>query len=96
MSFPNIEKTKDKKYLYDNLSEEQLKIIDDVLDSYWNGKIDLNIPRFEDDTPDFCGEFELIINDKDYKETGYEITIIKWIEDFEDTGYLVDVMEEIK
>ena len=94
--YPRIDETRDKQYLYDNLPEKQLCMIEDVLNAYGQGRIDIEIPRYEDDgTVDFCGEFEIIINDSSYVCNGFEIMIIKWIEDFEDTGYMVECLQDI-
>lgn len=91
--YKNINQTSDRQLLYDNLSQENLLMIDDVLDAYFSGRIDLKIPRFENGDVDFCGEFELIKKDFSYPEYGSEILILKWVEDFEDTGYLIECLE---
>lgn len=90
MKFKNIEKTKDKQYLYDNLSNERLKEIDDILEGYFCDKIDVIVPIFANGEPDFCGEFKLIINDDTYEKTGNELLVLRWVEDYENTGYMVD------
>ena len=71
---------------------EFLKQIDDILEAYSLGRIDFIEPRYEDGEPDFDGEYKLIINDKTYKETGWELLVLKWIEGHENTGYVVECM----
>ena len=97
--FKYIEVCGDEQYLYDNLNEEGLTVIDNILEAYWNGKIDIIAPHFEDDEEqevDFCGDFKVIINDKSYVETGFEELIMRWINDWEDTGYMVEYMKDEK
>lgn len=92
MLYKEIDLTKDKQYLYDNLSEDSLDIIEYVLEAYGDSKIDLEGPRYPDGEPDLFGEFKLIVKDNTYKRTGYELLILKWVEDFENTGYLLECM----
>lgn len=94
MEYKNIEKTSDKQYLYNNLSGEKLKEIDDILGAYFSGKINFIVPRLENGEPDFCGEFKLIINDDTYEKTGNELLVLRWVEDYEDTGYMVDCIKD--
>lgn len=70
-----------------------MKQIDDILNAYFSGKIDFIVPRYEDGEPNFYGEFEIIINDNTYQENGNELLIMKWVEDFECTDYLIECME---
>ena len=79
-----------KQYLYDSLSERSLDIIEYILDGYFNEKIDLIKPTFEDGEPNFDGEFNLAINDNTYKENGYEILVLKWVENCEDIEYIIN------
>lgn len=74
------------------MSNEKLKEIDDILEAYFRDKIDFVVPVFENGEVDFCGEFELIINDDAYEKTGNELLVMKWVEDYEDTGYLMECM----
>lgn len=93
MKYKNIERTADRQLLYDSLSVDTLNEIDAILGAYFEGRIDFQEPRFENGEPDFCGDYELIIIDKDYKELGNELLVMKWIEDRENTGYLIECME---
>lgn len=88
--YPFIEKTKDKQYLYNHLSEPALKDIEHILEAYSIGAIDFEVPEYEDGTPDFSGEFKLIIVDDSYEKIGCELLVLKWIEDYEDTEYLIE------
>lgn len=94
--YKNIEGCTDKQYLYDNLSDNALQIIDNVIEAYYSNRIDFVEPRFEDGEPDFCGEFELTIKDNSYEKNGNELLILKWVEDYEDTEYMVECLQEIK
>lgn len=91
--FKNIENVSDKKSLYESLSENSLEIIDSVLEAYNKGEIDIIIPRTDDDEPDFDGEFTLNIVDDTYIETGWELLILKWVNDYEYTDYLIECFE---
>ena len=95
MKFKNIEQCSDKKYLFDNLNENSLKEIDRILEAYWNNQIDILVPGR--DTGDYdLSNSELIVKDKGYRENGFELLVIKWIEDWEDTGYLVDCFKDME
>lgn len=93
IKYENIEMVSDRKYLYEHLSNRSLKLIDDILGAYFQGKIDFEAPRFENGEPDFTGEYQLIINDTSYQENGYELIVMKWVEDHETTGYMVDCFD---
>lgn len=88
--FNNIEHVSDKKSLYEFLSEDSLEIIDSVLEAYNKGKIDIIVPSTDDDEPDFDGEFTLNIVDDTYIETGWELLILEWVNDYEYTSYLIE------
>lgn len=94
MQYGNIEKTADKQRLYDNLPERTLKEVDEILGAYFSERIDLEIAKFEYGESDFCGECELIVKDSNYVETGNELLVLKWVEDFEDTDYLIECLKE--
>lgn len=99
MIYKEIEHTADKDMLYKYLVEAELDTIETVLRAYSEGKIDIIEPRDENGEPDFDGEFELIINDENYVETGFEAPILKWINDWESTDYIIELFsdqEEIK
>lgn len=87
--FPLLCKTADYEILLEDLDIVSLVIVEETLNNYFNGNIDMIVPRTENDEPDFYGEFELIINDNNYIENGYELLIMKWIDDFESTDYLI-------
>ena len=88
--FSNISLCTDKELLYESLDYVGLKIIDDILFAHFNNDIDIIEPRFNNGEPDFCGEFELVINDKKYRENGFEMLILKWVNDYESVDYLID------
>jgi hypothetical protein len=88
--FTNIEACSDKEYLYKNLNTESLNLIEDILEAYNSDKIDFITPRYENGEPDFYGDFKLVVNDESYIENGTELLVLKWYEDYEDTGYLVE------
>lgn len=92
MKYKEIERTKDRQCLYDNLSKENLDVIEHILRAYNDGKIDFAVPRYPDGEPDLFGEFALIVKDNMYKQTGQELLVLKWVEDFESTGYLLECM----
>ena len=94
MRYSNLEKCSDYEYLKTNLSASAMKIVEGILDAYWNGRIDMIVPRDVDGEPLFDGEFKLIIRDKFYRENGLELLVMKWVEDMECTGYLTECLEE--
>lgn len=91
-TYKNIEQCADKDILLSSLSEKQLDLIESTLEAYRNETIGFNEPCYEDGTPDFSGNYELIINDTAYTPNGFELTILKWVEDREDTGYMIDAV----
>lgn len=92
--YPIIDGCADKEYLYSNLSNRELALIEGILSAYTQGRIDLHIDRYDDGTVKFDGDHELVVNDSSYKSVGIEIPVIMWYESFEDTGYLVDVVRD--
>lgn len=94
--YPEIDRCSDKQYLYDNLTHFVLSWIEKILEFYNSGKIDLLIPRFDNDEIDFDGEWKLIIKNKSYKANGNEVLVLKWYEGFEDTGYLVGCLSSLE
>ena len=92
--FPYISFCSDACMLYNNLDYDVLKIIDDILEAERKERIELIDPRFEDGEPDFCGNFELIIHDKTYFENGIEKLILKWLNGYECTDYLIDCLRD--
>lgn len=95
MQYQILSETTDYECLLHNFNCKQLKTIRDILEAYPN-RIDLQIPRYDDGMVDFCGDFELIIKDKTYQPNGYEILVLKWIEDYENTGCLVEILQEME
>lgn len=92
-SYRNIYGCKDKRYLFESLSREELETVENILKAY-GGKIDLDIPRDAyTGEIDFEGEFKLIIEDESYEEVGIEVTVLKWYESLEDTSYMIDVVQ---
>lgn len=94
-SFLYVLNTRDFESLKSHLSLDSLKVIDNILDAYYHNKIDINIP------PDGNGNFNFedvsfSIRDFAYKETGFELLVLKWIENMEDTGYLIDCFEDVQ
>lgn len=90
VTYNNIEQCADKNYLYASLNDEILKEIDNILGAYFNGLIDFIEPRDNHGEPDFTGKYELVIKDKEYKPCGSELLVLEWIEDRENTDYLID------
>lgn len=86
--YTNIKKTRDKEYLYSNLSDMDLQNIEYILEAYFSERIDLVFPD------DYCGDFTLSVKDKSYTENGCELLVLKWCEDIESTDYMVGCMQE--
>lgn len=92
--FKCISECEDKNYLFQKLSVSELQTVENILQAYSEGKIDLDIPRDVDTNEiNFDGEFNLIIDEQPYEEIGIEVTVLKWYESLEDTGYMVDVVQ---
>lgn len=92
--FKCISECADKNYIFRNLSVPEIHTVENILQAYKDGKIDLDIPRDVDSSEiDFDGEFNLIINEPSYEEVGIEVTVLKWYESHEDTGYMVEVVQ---
>lgn len=92
--FKCISECEDKNYLFQKLSVSELQTVENILQAYSEEKIDLDIPRDVDTNEiNFDGEFNLIIDEQPYEEIGIEVTVLKWYESLEDTGYMVDVVK---
>lgn len=92
--FRCINECSDKNYLFQKLSVSELQTVENILKAYSEGEIDLDIPRDADtEEINFDGDFNLVINEQTYKEIGIEVTVLKWYESLEDTGYMVDVVQ---
>ena len=87
--FKNIKDCADGELLLSKLTKKALQDIEHVLDAYEKGDIDFISPRDEYGNPD-TGDYELVINNKNYKENGTELLVMKWVESHESTEYLLD------
>ena len=92
--YHNLEACSDFKYLNTHLTEKHLSEIEYILEAYSTNKIDLIIPRDEKEEIVWEGDWDIIINDKNYRRIGGEILVLKWYEGFEDTGYLIECYKE--
>lgn len=54
----------------------------------------MDLHENEDGSVDF-ENIDLVIKDPSYKANGFELLILKWYEDYEDTGYLIECLEEL-
>lgn len=84
----------DFKYLKEYLPDKSLSYIEKILEAYKEQKIDLIIPRNEDDTIVWDGDWDITIMDKNYKKIGCETLVLKWYEGFEDASYVIDCFME--
>lgn len=84
-----VENTREFQTLSNKLNNEELLLIDTVLSAYAHGKIDIDLPSNED------GGFDLVVKDPSYKVNGFELLILKWYEDYENTEYLIECLEEL-
>ena len=75
---------RDWKILKANLSAKDISIIREIMEAYNRGEID-----FEEDE----GEYFLIINDESYKETDFELLVLRWLEDRVETETLIEIMK---
>lgn len=85
----HVQATKDYRVLVDNLTVHQLAYIERALKKYSEGEIILNENRDADGNINF--ENIKVLN-KDGSESEYAV-IIKWFEDFEDTGYMMEFVK---
>lgn len=92
--YHNLEACSDFKSLNTHLTEKHLSEIEYILEAYSKNKIVLIIPRDEKDEIVWEGDWDIIINDKNYRRIGGEILVLKWYEGFEDTGYLIECYKE--
>lgn len=88
-----VEKTRDFQLLNDKLNNEKILLIDTILSAYIHGKIDMDLHENEHGSVDF-ENIDLVIKDPSYKANGFELLILKWYEDYEDAGYLIECLEE--
>lgn len=92
--FPNISMTADANMLYETLEYDTLFKINEILGAHFKNKIDIIEPRFDDDTPNFEGAFEIVYIDENYVPCGFEKLILKWVNDYECTDYLIDCLRK--
>lgn len=91
--FPRISFCSDAYMLYDALEYDILKSINDILEAEGKNRIELIEPRFGDE-PDLDREFTLVIHDESYIEKGIEKLILKWVNDYECTDYVIECCRE--
>ena len=89
-----LEECNDFKCLDDYLTDSHLSEIENILIAYKTNKIDLVIPRDENDEIVWEGDWETTVIDSNYERTGSETLILKWYEGFEDTGYVINCFME--
>ena len=92
--FWHIEQCCDKQYLYEHLNESELQLIEDILRAESDGKISLSEDQYDGNGNCDFDTLDIIIHDETYVQNGYELLVLKWINDFEDTGYLVECIHE--
>lgn len=92
MQFHFIDECRDSRKLYDSLDGKELAAIETILRAYKDGKIDFLEPRDKNKEPDPNGHFKLITS-VSYKETGFELDVLKWYNDFIDTECLIDIIK---
>ena len=88
--YPNLSICADYKFLLDFLEDKDLDEIENILESYILGKIQLIIPRDKNEEVDWMEDWETTVVDSNYEITGSETLVLKWYEGFEDTGYLIE------
>lgn len=86
----HVQKTKDYRNLVDTLTVQQLAYIEKALQMYSDGWIILDENRDADGNINFEN---IKVSNHDGTESEYAV-IIKWYEDYEDTGYMIDVVKE--
>lgn len=91
--FARIRMTKDATLLFRSLPETTLNIIEHVLKGFFKEQIMLDEPYTSDGEPDYDGTFDIIIKDKDYVLNGCELPVLLWINDHEDTHWLIDLFD---
>lgn len=92
MQFHFIDECRDSNKLHSNLDGKELAVIEAILRAYKDGKIDFLEPRDKNKEPDPNGHFKLITS-VSYKETGFELDVLKWYNDYIDTECLIDIIK---
>lgn len=90
-----VSETKDFEMLKAQLNIESLRLIDNIYHDYNRGRIDLDVPRDENGNFNF-EDVKLFFKDPYYEETGFELVVLKWLEDMEDTGYLIECFKDVQ
>lgn len=89
LKLQQIKLTKDYRILVDNLTVQQLAYIEKAVKKYLEGEIILNDNRDAERNINFEN---IEIKNNDGSDSDYAV-IIKWYEDFEDTGYMMDFVK---
>lgn len=92
--FLHIEQCRDKQYLYEHLNESELQLIEDILQAESYGKISLSEVQYDGNGNFDFDTLDIIIHDETYVQNGYELLVLKWINDFEDTGFLTECIHK--
>ena len=92
VKYPHLSLSDDYEYLKESLSEEALSELEGILDAYDKDRIDFELKK---DPSGYTAEFCLIINDKEYQETGLEAVTLQWSEAIESTEHLVECFNDV-
>lgn len=75
--------------LISTLSYNSLKEINGIIQAYEDKRIDIT-----DDNGDYIRDQEIVILDSTYKETGMELTTLRWYCEYEEIDYMIDNYKE--
>lgn len=89
--FPILSTCNQYKRICQSLTIPALREIERILTAFTENKIDFVEPTDENGNYIFCGEAEVIIRDKRYRETGRKLIVVQWLECHEDTDRLIEV-----
>ena len=93
--YPIIASCKDSEYLADTLGVEAMDAIEGILSAYIDGEFTVKEARDENGELDFCGDFEVTIEDEGYEVTGFEEKVARWYESWGvDENDLVEAFED--
>ncbi len=87
--YPHIDGHEDGRYLIERLKAGELAVVEGLLSNY-GSKLELIIPRNAKDEVEYDGEWKVIVKGNGYSPTGFEETVLRWYEGFEDVGYMVE------
>lgn len=93
--YPNISSCQDAEYLFNNCSAMLLEEIEYTMREYNNGSIILEIPRDELNEIICDGDWKAyprFVSTKRFWNLERVKVILKWYEGYEDTGYMLDVL----